>query len=92
MRKLFTIDDLVIALVAALGYGFSFEIPKISGCPQWLCIASCLVVGTTLEGLLYKLVFSRTVQEKPAYRFTAFAVLIVISVVAANVATTMGVS
>ena len=92
MRKLFTIDDLVIALVAALGYGFSFEIPKMSDCPQWLCIASCLVVGTTLEGLLYKLVFSRTVQEKPAYRFTAFAVLIVISVVAANVATTMGVS
>ena len=92
MRKLFTIDDLFIALVAAVGYGFSFEIPKISGYPEWLCIVVCLVVGTTLEGLAYKIVFSETVQNKPAYRFTAFAVLSIIFFVAVYLAATLGIS
>ena len=92
MRKIFTIDDLAIALVAAVGYGFSFEIPKILGYPEWLSIVVCLVIGTTLEGLAYKIVFSKTVQEKTAYRFTAFAVLIIIFLVARHVAASMGVS
>ncbi len=92
MRKLFTIDDLFIALVAAGGYGFSFEIPKILGYPEWLSIVSCLVIGMALEGLAYKIVFSETVQQKPAYRFTAFAVLAVIFFVAVYIATMTGVS
>ncbi|MBQ3442786.1 MAG: carboxylesterase family protein [Selenomonadaceae bacterium] len=92
MRKLFTIDDLFIALVAAVGYGFSFEIPKILDYPEWLCIVVCLVVGTTLEGLAYKIVFSKTIQEKTAYRLTAFAVLIIIFFVARYIAASMGVS
>ncbi|MBR3050021.1 MAG: carboxylesterase family protein [Selenomonadaceae bacterium] len=92
MRKLFTIDDLFIALVAAVGYGFSFEIPKILGYPEWLSIASCLVIGMALEGLEYKIVFSKTVQNKPACRFTAFAVLIIIFFAAVYIATTTGVS
>ena len=33
MRKIFTIDDLFIALVAAVGYLLSLEIPKSFGCP-----------------------------------------------------------
>ena len=45
-----------------------------------------------LEGLEYKIVFSETVQEKPAYRFTAFALLIIIFFVAMYIATTTGVS
>ncbi|MBR0101894.1 MAG: carboxylesterase family protein [Selenomonadaceae bacterium] len=92
MRKLFTIDDLFIALVAAVGYGFSFEIPKILGYPEWLSIVVCLVVGMTLEGLIYKIVFSKTFQDKPVYRFTAFAVLTIIFFIAVYVATMTGVS
>ena len=85
MRKIFTIDDLFIALVAAVGYLFSLEIPKSFGCPEWLCIVSCLVVGMSLEGLERKIVFSETIQQKPAYRFTAFAVLVMIFLVAVNI-------
>ncbi|MBE8951388.1 MAG: carboxylesterase/lipase family protein, partial [Quinella sp. 3Q1] len=92
MKKIFTIDDLFIALVAAVGYGFSFEIPKILGYPEWLSIASCLVIGMALEGLEYKIVFSETIQEKFVYRFTAFAVLIIIFFAAVYIATTTGVS
>lgn len=78
MRKIFTVDDFVIGLVAAVAYGFSFEIPKMSGCPEWLSIIICLVAGTAFEVLAYKIVFGKTVQDKPAYRFTAFAVLVII--------------
>ena len=85
MRKLFTIDDLFIALVAAVGYLFSLEIPKMFGCPEWLCIVSCLVVGMALEGLEHKIVFSDTVQNKPAYRYTAFAVILLIFFAAVNI-------
>lgn len=92
MRKLFTIDDLFIALVAAVGYGFSFEVPKIFGCPEWTSIVSCLVIGTTFEGLAYKIVFSESVQTKPPRRFTALAVLVLISLVGVYFAETGGVS
>lgn len=92
MKKIFTIDDLFIALVAAVGYGFTFEIPKIFGYPEWLSIASCLVVGMILEWLIYKIIFSKTVQNKPAYRFTAFAVLIIIFLVAIQIATMLEIS
>ena len=92
MRKLFTIDDFVIALVSAVGYGFSFEVPKIFGYPEWLSIVSCLVVGMTLEGLAYKIVFSEHVQTKPPRRFAVMAVLILVALVGVYVAETGGVS
>ena len=43
-KKICTIEDLSVALVVAVNYGFSFEIPKILDCPDRLCIVSCLVV------------------------------------------------
>ena len=88
MKKLFTPDDLIITLVAAVGYGFSFEIPKTLGYSEWLCTFICLVVGIALEALEYKIVFSKTVQSKPAYRFMTWAVFIIIFFVAQHIATT----
>ena len=86
MKKLFTVDDFMIALVAAPGYGFTFEIPRIMGYPMWLCGVICLVVGIALEMLEYKIVFSKTVQLKPVRRFAAFAAFVLIFVVAHNIA------
>ena len=91
MRKLFTIDDFIIALVAAVGFGFSFEIPKILGFPVWLCIASCFIVGAALEGLIYKIVFSKTVQEKTSRRFMTLAVIVLVFLAAMYISAIMGV-
>lgn len=78
MKKLLTVEDFVITLVAALGYGFTFEIPKILGYPMWLCSVICLVVGVPLETLEKKLIFSGFVQRKKVRRYAAvFAVLLV---------------
>lgn len=87
MKKLFTTDDLMIALVAAVGYGFSFEIPKFLGYEEWLRTIICLVVGMALEALIYKIIFSKTVQNKPALRFTALAILLLIFLFAVHIAT-----
>lgn len=78
MKKLFTVEDFAIGLVAALGYGFTFEIPKFWGCPMWLCVAICLVVGIALEMLVYKLVFSKAVQKTTARRAMAIAALVLV--------------
>ena len=77
MRKLFTIDDLMIAFVAALGYGLSFEIPKNLGYPEWLSGVICLIVGVALEGIIEKIVFSEAVQKKTLNRVIIFAAFII---------------
>lgn len=64
MKKLFTIYDLAVALIAALGYGFGFEIPKLMGYSIWLSAIICLVVGMLVEDMVKKIVFSRAVQKK----------------------------
>ena len=38
MKKLFTIDDVLIAFIAALGYGLGERIPKFFGCPELVCM------------------------------------------------------
>ena len=78
MRKLFTFDDIMIAFIAALGYGLSFEIPKNFGWPVWLCGVICLVIGVALESLVEKIVFSKTVQKNTKNRLIIFAVFILI--------------
>ena len=62
MKKLITIYDFAVALIAALGYGFSFEIPKLMGYPIWLSSIICIVVGMLVEAMVEKIVFSRAVQ------------------------------
>ena len=87
MKKLFTVEDFVIALVAALGYGFTFEIPKLLGYPMWLCTIICLVVGIALETLESRLVFSKAVQKTPMRRYTVLAGFVLVFLVVQYFAT-----
>ncbi|BAL85027.1 putative carboxylesterase (plasmid) [Selenomonas ruminantium subsp. lactilytica TAM6421] len=90
MKKLLTIEDFVIALVMALGYGFCFEIPKLMGYEMWLCVAICLFGGMLLESFIRKIVFSKIVQKKPLYKFLVFAAFILAFLVAQEIAVAMG--
>lgn len=80
MKKILTIDDLMIAFVTAIGYGLSYEIAKLLGWEEWLCIVACLVFGVAVEWVVSKIIFSRAIQKKTSYRVMAFAVLILIFV------------
>ena len=68
----------MIAFVTAIGYGLSYEIAKLLGWEEWLCIVACLVLGVAVEWVVSKIIFSRAIQKKTSYRFMAFAVLILI--------------
>lgn len=91
MKKIVTVEDLMIALVAAAGYGLSFEIPKISGFPEWQCIVICLVTGTAVELAANKIIFSEDVQKKTSCRLTAFAILVCIFFAAGYAADILGI-
>ena len=78
MKKLFTIDDFMVAFISALGYGFGYTIPMHLGWSQLACMVSCFALGIALEELISKLVFSKTVQQKTVNRvFTYVAILFV---------------
>ncbi len=57
MKKLFTIDDFMVAFISALGYGFGYTIPMHLGWSQLACMVSCFALGIALEELISKLVF-----------------------------------
>ena len=81
MKKLFTIYDFAVALIAALGYGFGFEIPKLMGYSIWLSSIICLVVGRLVEDMVKKIVFSRAVQKKNSHRVMALAAIVAVFLV-----------
>lgn len=76
MKKLFTIDDLMVACISAAGYGLGFEVPKMLGWPLWQCMLICSAAGYVLQEIGNKIVFSKAVQKNPAYRYLVFAALI----------------
>lgn len=78
MRKLFTIDDFMVAFISAMGYGFGYMIPMHLGWPQLACLVACFALGIVLEEIISKIVFSNTVQQKTVNRvFTYVAILLV---------------
>ncbi|MBR1602137.1 MAG: carboxylesterase family protein [Synergistaceae bacterium] len=82
MKKLFTLDDIMIAFIAALGYGLGLEIPKNLGCAMWLCSIICLIIGLAVEGLVEKIVFSKAVQKSILKRVMIFAAFVIIFIAA----------
>lgn len=78
MKKLFTIDDFMVAFISALGYGFGYTIPMHLGWPELACLVACFALGIALEEIISKIVFSKTVQQKTVNRvFTYVAILLV---------------
>ena len=78
MRKLFTVDDFMVAFVAALGYGYGETIAVISGWPEPLCVVACFVLGIVVEEIVSKIVFSKTVQRSLARRICAYVVIVLV--------------
>ena len=93
MKKLFTIDDFAVAVVAALGYGFGETVARLSGLPGWACIVSCFVVGIASEQLVSRIAFSRTVQKKSINRILTYVSILLLFVIGQYIAVSrMGVS
>ena len=78
MKKIFTVDDLMVAVIAALGYGFGYALAKRWGWPEAACVAACLALGMGLEEAAGRIIFSKAVQRKKANRVLAYAVILLI--------------
>ena len=78
MKKLFTIDDFIVAFISAMAYGLSFEIPKILGVEIWQALIFCLVIGGTVDAVTKKIVFSEAVQKSTTNKALIFLALFVI--------------
>ena len=76
MKKLFTIDDFVIAFVSALGYGIGETVPRMFGCPELLCVAVGFAVGILLEEISGRAVLSKTVQKRKRNRALAYGLIV----------------
>ncbi|MBQ7487280.1 MAG: carboxylesterase family protein [Clostridia bacterium] len=80
MKKLLTIDDIMVAIIAALGYGFGDAIGRVSGWSDIMCIVACLVVGIIMQGIITKIVFSKTVQKSLTNRIITYVAILLILV------------
>ena len=93
MKKLFTIDDFMIAFIAALGYGFGETISRLSGWSELACGVASFVLGLTLEEIVSNIAFSKAVQKNPKKRFLIYATIFLIFLVAHTISVVwMGVS
>ena len=93
MKKLFTVDDFMVAFIAALGYGFGETIARLSGWSELMCLAACLALGIALEEIISKIIFSKAVQKSKRNRIMTFAAILLIFLAAQYISVRwMGVS
>ncbi|MCR5405033.1 MAG: carboxylesterase family protein [Butyrivibrio sp.] len=86
MKKLFTVDDFIVAFISALGYGFGEAISKLLGWPEILCGVASMVLGIVLQGIITRIAFSKAVQESLAKRIITYASVLLIFLVAQYIA------
>ena len=58
----------MVAFVAALGYGYGETIAYAFGWPDLACLAVCMAVGITAEGIISKIIYSEAVQTSKSRR------------------------
>ena len=78
MKKLFTIDDLIIAFISAMAYGLSFEIPQLLDWEMWQALIPCMVIGGVIDMITKKIVFSKAVQKSATNKAIIFFAFVLI--------------
>ena len=93
MKKLFTLDDFMVAFIMALCFGFGETIARVSGWPEAVVIVVSFILGLLLEESISKIVYNEDVQKNKTRRTILFFVIIVLFCVAQYISmTTMGAS
>lgn len=81
MKKIFTLDDVMVSFIAAIGYGFGYIIPETYGLNTVLCFILCFAVGMALEEIAEKIIFDSRVQQTRTRRYLVFSAIAVLFVV-----------
>lgn len=73
MKKVVTLDAVMVSFVSAIGYGFGMVVPSAYGVNPVICFIICMALGTILDKLANKVIFSSYVQESNKRRYIVFA-------------------
>ena len=93
MKKLFTVDDFMVAFISALGYGFGETIAKLSGWSELMCVAASFALGIVMEEIISRIVFSKAVQKDLTNRIITYVAIVLVFLAAHHVSMRwMGVS
>ena len=82
MKKLFTIDDFMVAFMSAMGYGLGYSLAKKAGWSEILCLVACIALGMSLEAIVSKIIFSKAVQKKKKNRVITYVIIFLVFLVA----------
>ena len=82
MKKLLTIDDIMVAFVSALGYGYGETLSRLFGWPMPVCMLASMVAGIALEGIISRIVFSEAIQRRPLRRVVIYTAFILVFLIA----------
>ena len=85
MKKLFTIDDIMVAFVSALGYGFGETIAKLFGWPEIVCMGASFALGLALSELISRIAFSKAVQKSRKNRILVYTAIFLIFLIAQGI-------
>lgn len=78
MKKVVTLDAVMVSFVSAIGYGVGMVVPGAYGVNSLICFVICMVLGTVLDKVANKIVFSGYVQESNKRRYISFVVVAVL--------------
>lgn len=78
MKKIVTLDGIMVSFIAAIGYGLGYVIPVSMGLNELVSLVICLVVGWIADDITERIIFSRFVQKNNLRRFTVFALILAI--------------
>ena len=78
MKKLFTIDDFMVAFISAMGYGFGYTLAKRAGCSEIISLAACVALGMGLEVVISKLIFNKAIQKKKTNRVCIYVAIFLV--------------
>ena len=82
MKKLFTVDDLLVAFISAVGWGLGAIIPAHEGANIWICFLCSTVAGLLMDGLGRRLIRQKAVQKSALLKWgigLGFAALFLIA-------------
>ena len=78
MKKLFTVDTVMVSLISAIGYGFGYTIPSAYGVSALLSTVICMVVGTLANTAAGKIIYNKSVQKSSGKRYCVFGCIILV--------------
>ena len=73
MKKIVTLDSIMVSFVSAMGYGFGYVLPAAYGVHPILSLIICFVVGGIAAAAAEKIIFSSGVQSSKAKKHIIFA-------------------